>query len=125
MPALGSSWRSRIRPERIVNGHDLDTNAFPRDWSQGKEQRHGASHGLGTRNTARFERPSDELKADLMRLMEGLVYYGIFAVGIACGYALFTSQLGPRNYDQYFVLGTFAVFGIFVGIFKIYDDATR
>lgn len=60
-----------------------------------------------------------------MRLMEGIVYYGIFLAGLACGYALLTSQLGARNYDQYFVLGLFAVFGIFVGILKVYDDATR
>lgn len=60
-----------------------------------------------------------------MRVAEALVYYGIFAVGIACGFALFTSPVGPRHYDQNIVLGLFAVFGTIVGIFKIYDDSTR
>lgn len=59
-----------------------------------------------------------------MKLIESVVYYGICLVGIACGYALFTRQLGPHNY-AYFALGLFAVFGAIAGLWKAYDDATR
>lgn len=62
-------------------------------------------------------------KFDGMKLIEGIVYYGLFLIGIVCAYALFTRQLGPQSY-QYFGLGLIAVLGIVVGLCKIYDDVT-
>lgn len=59
-----------------------------------------------------------------MKTLERIVYYGIFVVGMACAFALFTRQLGPHSYN-YFALGLLAAFGIAAGLWKAYDDATR
>lgn len=61
---------------------------------------------------------------DYVRLAERIVYYGICLVGIACGYALFTRQLGTHSY-QYSALGAFAALGVVSGAWKAYDDITR